>query len=67
MTKKELAILYWDGPMPDDMRIVTNHLMRWINCNTKLLEELRRQNYMSRNREFTPKQVEIIYKFLGEP
>lgn len=67
MTKKELAILYWDGPLPEDMKIVTNHLMRWIKYNKNLFEELKANNYLSNNREFTPKQVEIIYKYLGEP
>ena len=67
MTKKELAILYWDGPMPENMRIPVRRLMRWIRFNKDLTRELNENGYISRQRVFTLKQQEIIYKYLGEP
>lgn len=67
MKKYELALKYWDGQVPQNPKVVTNRLMRWINQNKPLLRELRKTRYQAKNREFTPHQVEIIYKFLGEP
>ena len=67
MTKKELALKYWDGPLPNDIRSVTNRLMRWIAKKEGVLDELRSYGYNKHAHCFTPKQVEIIYKYLGEP
>ena len=67
MTKKELALQYWDKPIPSNLRAVTNKLMKNINETRGLLDALRMNGYNKNSKEFTPKQVEIIYEFLGEP
>lgn len=49
------------------MRAVTNKLMKNINETRGLLEALKKNGYNKYSKEFTPKQVEIIYEFLGDP
>lgn len=67
MTKKELALLYWDGPLPEDPKTAVRRLSRWIIINTELFEELKATGYVLKQKVLTKKQVEIIYKHLGEP
>ncbi len=67
MTKKELALKYWDGPLPNDMKTVTNRLMSWVHNNKELMTELLLSGYDKHSHKFTPKQINIIYKYLGEP
>lgn len=67
MTKKELALQYWDGPLPNDEKYPVRRLMYWIRGNADLMRELESSGYRSNQRLFTQKQIKIIYKYLGEP
>ncbi len=63
-SKQELAMLYF----PDsDPRTATCHLMRWINRNTLLLQELQATGYYPHCKFFTSRQVCAIIDFLGDP
>ena len=63
-TKQELALLYF----PDsDPRTATRHLMRWINRNPTLQQELNTTGYYSNSKYFTTRQVCAILDYLGEP
>ncbi len=42
-------------------------LKAWINENGQLLDELYEINYEYRIRKLTPKQLELIFKYLGDP
>jgi hypothetical protein len=42
-------------------------LSRWIKGNPGLMEELTRINYNKYRRSFTPREVERIVFYLGEP
>ncbi|MBR2101534.1 MAG: DUF4248 domain-containing protein [Bacteroidales bacterium] len=42
-------------------------MCRWINYNRELREELQKLGYDGRQRVFTPRQVEAIMRYLGEP
>lgn len=63
-SKQELALLYF----PDsDPRTATCHLMRWINRNKPLLQQLKDTGYYSHCKFFTTRQVDAILQCLGEP
>lgn len=42
-------------------------LKNWINRNSNLLIALKNAGYNKYQKNFTPKQVEILYEYLGEP
>lgn len=63
-SKQELAMLYF----PDsDPRTATCHLMRWINRNVPLHQELQSTGYYRHSKFFTTRQVCVIIDYLGEP
>ena len=63
-SKQELAMLYF----PDsDPRTANNHLMRWINRNHSLQQELKATGYYTHSKYFTTRQVCAILDYLGEP
>ena len=63
-SKQELAMLYF----PDsDPRTATCHLMRWINRNPKLQQELKATCYYRHCKYFTTRQVCCVLDYLGEP
>ncbi len=64
-TKAELAMLYF----PDCLSSTTavKHLMAWIRRNEMLKKELERLGYLKTARLLTPKEVEAIVYYLGEP
>ena len=63
-SKKELALCYF----PDlDPRLAVKRLMRWVNRNEELVNELKKTGYKDKFRSINPCQVELIIKFLGEP
>ncbi len=64
LSVKELASLYFPHSAP---RSATVQLKRWIDLNRPLCEELRAAGLVSRQRLLTPKQVELIFHYLGEP
>ena len=62
--KGELAMLY----MPGICRCgALKQFNRWIERNTRLTAELPDTGYNGTERIFTPKQVELIVGYLGEP
>lgn len=63
-SKAELAMLYNPG------KCVTPALLslyRWIRMNRKLTEELEAAGYNKYRHSFTPLEVRLIIKYLGEP
>ncbi len=44
-----------------------NQMMLWIAFNQPLQEALKETGYKKRNRILTPRQVELIFEYLGEP
>ena len=62
--KGELAMLY----MPGICRCgALKQFNRWIERKTRLTAELTDTGYNGTERIFTPKQVELIVGYLGEP
>ena len=61
---KELAALYFANSTP---KAATTHLKRWIRRNEPLKNELAETGYKEGQRVFTPRQVELIFRHLGEP
>ena len=54
---KELAAMYF----------ANTHLKRWIDRNESLKNELTETGYIEGQRVFTPRQVELVFRYLGEP
>ena len=52
---KELAAMYFAN------------LKRWIDRNESLKNELTETGYIEGQRVFTPRQVELVFRYLGEP
>jgi len=64
-SKSEMAQAYFPNTAnPDTAR---RNLSRWIKMNPKLCAELKENGYRERQKLLTPKQVAIIYFYLGEP
>ena len=63
-TKAEVAHVYkptvWQ-------KVGLQILRRWIVYNLPLLHELEEEGYRARNRLLSPKQVQTIVHYLGEP
>lgn len=64
MLKVELARAY--APNLTDGAAL-NRLASWIAYNPQLSMELDKTYYKRTQKAYTPKQVELIYEFLGEP
>lgn len=60
----EMAVAYFGSFDPANARRRLNYMMRTY---PELWEELKRAHYHSRQRIFTPKQYELVVRFLGEP
>lgn len=63
-TKVELAALY--NPT-QCISVALQTLYRWMCANSALMEELNSVGYNKYRRGFTPKEVTILVKYLGEP
>lgn len=64
MTKTELARLYFpDAATQSALRMLNRYMHRAVG----LLDELRAAYYRPDDRHLTPRQVQIIYAYLGEP
>ncbi|MCI7356140.1 MAG: DUF4248 domain-containing protein [Parabacteroides sp.] len=48
-------------------RSATTQLRRWIKRNQSLKNELTETGYKEGQRVFTPRQVELVFRHLGEP
>lgn len=62
--RTELAIKY--NPMLDP-HSAWRKLKEWIAYNKELTDALLKAGYDPRRRSFTPKQVSLIFEYLGEP
>jgi len=62
--KQELAMRYFPG---DNPRVARDKLTRWINRCTPLLSALAMVQYRTTEKFYTPRQVELIFQYLGEP
>lgn len=60
----EIAMGYSDVGSPANARRRFNYAMRTY---PELWEELIKANYRPRQRYFTPRQYELVVRFLGEP
>ncbi|OUO49142.1 hypothetical protein B5F77_15350 [Parabacteroides sp. An277] len=60
---KELAMMYFDSEPSSS----TRQLKSWIERNKELKIKLIANGYSNRQRIWTPKQVELLFHYLGEP
>ncbi len=60
----EIAMSYCEVERPANARRRFNYVLRTY---PELWDELKKVNYHSRQRYFTPKQYELVVRFLGEP
>lgn len=63
-SKAEVAALY--APNLTE-RGALKRLQAWIDFNPRLAHALERAGYRKRQKLLTPRQVDILYKYLGEP
>lgn len=63
-SKAELAMLYHPTQC---ITVALKTLSRWTKANPALQEELNNAGYNKYRKSFTPKEVRIIVKHLGEP
>lgn len=63
--KNELAMKYF--PYATTPKLARDNLTRWINRCRPLLMALAKVHYNTHDWYYTPRQVELIYQFLGEP
>lgn len=61
---QELAVLYFPDIQPGS---ASRQLKRCINDDRELLGALHAAGYRNKRRTFTPRQVRIIFHFLGTP
>lgn len=64
MKKKELARLYFPG---SEEKQAVNKLNGWIKNCPDLVKELEATGYSKNSKTFTPKQIALIYYYLGDP
>lgn len=63
-SKAELAMMY----NPEQcVTVALKTLSRWIQANPNLKKELDAMYYNKYRRSFTPKEVDVIVRYLGEP
>lgn len=63
--KSELALMYF--PECETKEGALSNLKSWIKGNHELHEALRQCAMPPRKKSFTPKEVALIFHFLGEP
>lgn len=64
-TKRELAKLYFPDTVNEETAVA--NLRNLMRRNPELLDELEEAHYRTRDKVFTPRQVGILVRFLGEP
>lgn len=62
--KYTLALAYFPNLNP---KSATEMLRRELHNNPLLMQELEAAGYCPTAKKFTPKQVKIIYNYIGEP
>lgn len=63
-SKRAVALLYFPNSKPESAE---KHLMVWIKRCKPLLELLRENGYQNTNKVFTPKELELVFNYLGDP
>lgn len=63
--KSELALLYF--PTAATTSGALSNLNSWIRGNKQLSDELRSCGMPPKSKFFTPKEVALIFHYLGEP
>jgi hypothetical protein len=63
--KSELALLYF--PNASTAHTALNNLNSWIKGNRQLSEELKACGMPQKSKFFTPREVSLIFTYLGEP
>ena len=63
--KSELAMMYF--PHAETKRGALNNLNNWIRGNSDLNKSLQQCGMPQKSKFFTPKEVSLIFHFLGEP
>jgi len=63
-TKVELALLY--APHLSE-NAALNNLSRWMRHNKLLMDALEEVGYYKYRHSFTPKEVRLIFRYMGEP
>ena len=63
-SKKELALMYFPESMPS---MASKRLRRWIQQCKPLWNELQQMDYKPQSKGFTPRQVQAIVTYLGDP
>lgn len=61
---KEVAGMYFPGSTAQSASV---QLRRWIKLNKQLTDALEETGLVSRQRILTPRQVGLIFEYLGEP
>ena len=64
-TKSELGKLYFPQTISD--KTARRHLMAWIKRCQPLWSELLRLGYQKHSQYLPPRQVDLIFEYLGEP
>lgn len=63
--KSELALMYF--PECETKEGALSNLKSWIKGNSELTSALKSCGMPPRNKSFTPKEVALIFHYLGEP
>lgn len=63
--KSELALMYF--PECETKEGALSNLKSWIKGNKKLTSELAKCGMPPRKKTYTPKEVSLIFHYLGEP
>lgn len=64
-SKTELGLLYF--PEATSKATARRHLMDWVKRCIPLWDELKKQGYQVGCQYFSPRQVGVIFEYLGEP
>lgn len=64
-SKTELGLLFF--PEATNKATARRHLMDWIKHCIPLWDELKKQGYLVGCQYFSPRQVAVIFEYLGEP
>ena len=64
-SKTELGLLFF--PEANSKATARRHLMDWIKRCIPLWDELKKQGYLVGCQYFSPRQVAVIFEYLGEP
>lgn len=64
MGKGELALLY----APEQTQAVAvKRLVKWMRLHPLLMDEINATGYRTHQKQLSARQVEIIFKYLGNP